>query len=56
MKTHLSLDAHICVISKAAQICVIYNYYIGQMQCFRTKNSIPVTPSTHDITSASKLR
>ena len=26
------------------------------MQCFCTKNSIPVTPLTYDVTSASKLR
>ena len=56
MKTHHYLDAHICVLSKAAQNCVIYNYYLGQMQRFRTKISIPVTPLTHGVTSASKLR
>ena len=56
MKTHHSSDAHICGLSIAVQICVIYNYYLGQMQCFCTKNSIPVTPLTHDVTSASKLR
>ena len=56
MKTHHSSDAHICSLSKAVQNCVIYNYYLGQMQCFRTKISIPVTPLTHDVTSASKLR
>ena len=40
---------------KCVQNCIIYNYYLGQMQCFRTKISIPVTPLTHDVTSASKL-
>ena len=35
---------------------VIYNYYLGQTQCFPTKISIPVTLLTHDVTSASKLR
>ena len=47
MKTHHSSDAHICDLSKAVQNCVIYNYYIGQMQCFPTKNSNPVIPLTH---------
>ena len=56
MKTHHSSDAHICGLSKAVQICVIYDYYLGQMQCFRTKISILVTPLTHDVMSASKLR
>ena len=56
MKTHHSSDAHICGLSKAVQNCVIYNYYLGQMRCFCTKISIPVTPLTHDVTSASKLR
>ena len=56
MKTHHSSGAHICGLSKAVQNCIIYNYYLEQMQCFRTKNSIPVTPLTHDVTSASKLR
>ena len=56
MKTHHSSDAHICGLSKAVQNCVIYNYYLGQMRCFSTKISIPVTPLTHDVTSASKLR
>ena len=56
MKTHHFYDGHICGLSKAVQNCVIYNYYLGQMCCFCTKNSIPVTPLTHDVTSASKLR
>ena len=56
MKTHHSSDAHICGLSKAVQNCVIYNYHLGQKQCFRTKISIPVTPLTHDVTSASILR
>ena len=56
MKTHHSSNAHICGLSKAVQNCVFYNYYLGQMRCFCTKNSIPVTPLTHDVTSASKLR
>ena len=56
MKTHHSPDAHICGLSKAVQNCVIYNYYLGHMRCFRTKISIQVTPLTHDVTSASKLR
>ena len=38
MKTHKSSDAHRCGLSKAVQSCVIYNYYLGQMQCFRQKN------------------
>ena len=45
MKTHHSSKAHICGLSKAVQNCVINNYYLGQMRCFRTKISIPVTPS-----------
>ena len=49
MKAHHSPDAHICGLSKAVQNCAIYNYYLGQI-------SIPVTPLTHDVTSASKLR
>ena len=56
MKMHHSSNAHICGLSKAVQNCVIYNYYLGQMRCFRTKISIQVTPLTHDVTSASKLR
>ena len=56
MKTHHSPDAHICGLSIAVQNCVSYNYYIGQMRCFRTKISIPVAPLTHDVTSFSKLR
>ena len=56
MKTHHSSDAHICGLSKAVQKIVIYNYYLEQMQRFRTKISIPVTPLTHDVTSASNLR
>ena len=56
MKTHHSSDAHICGLSKAVQNCVIYNYHLGQMRCFRAKKSIQVTPLTHDVTSASKLR
>ena len=56
MKTHHSSDAHICGLLKAVQNFVIHNYYLGQMRCLRTKNSVPVTPLTHDVTSASKLR
>ena len=56
MKTHHSSDAHSCGLSKAVQNCVIYICHLGQIQCFRTKTSIPVTPLTHDVTSASKLR
>ena len=56
MKTHHSLDAHICGLLKGVRNCIFYNYYLGQKQCFRTKNSIPVKPLTHDATSASKLR
>ena len=56
MKTHHSSDVHICGLSKAVQNCVIYDYYLGQMRCYRTKNSIPVTLLTHDVTSASQLR
>ena len=56
MKMHHSSNVHICDLAKAVQNCVIYNYYLGQMRCFRTKISIPVTPLTHDVTSASKLR
>ena len=55
MKTHHSLDAHSCGLSKAVQNGVIYNYYSGQMQCFITKISIPLTLLTHDVTPASKL-
>ena len=36
MKTHHCSDAHICGLSKTVQNCVIYNYYLGQMRCFRT--------------------
>ena len=50
------LDAHSCGLSKAVQNCVIYNYYLGQIHHFCTKNSIPVTPLTHDVTSAFKIR
>ena len=53
MKTHRSSDVHSCGISNAVQNCVAYIYYFGQMQCFRTKISIPVTPLTHDVTSVS---
>ena len=56
MKTHHSTDAHSRGLSKAVQNCVIHNYFLGQMQCFRTKNSIAVGQLTHDVTSASKLR
>ena len=56
MKMHHSSDAHICDLSKAVQNCVIYIYNLGQMRCFQTKISIPVTLFTHDVTSASKLR
>ena len=56
MKTHHSSDAHICCLSKAVQNFVIYNYCLGQMRCFLTVISILVTPLTHDVTSASKLR
>ena len=56
MKTHHSTDAHSCGLSKAVPNCVIYNYYLGQMQYFRTKISITVTLLTHQVTSASKLR
>ena len=56
MKTHHSSDTHICGLSKDVQNCVIYNYYLGQMRCFRTTISIQMTPLTHDVTSASKLR
>ena len=56
MKMHHPSDAHICGLSKGVQNYIIYNNYLGQMQCFRTKISIPVTPLTHDVTSASKLR
>ena len=56
MKTHHSSDVYICGLSKAVQNCVIYNYYLGQMQCFRAKISIPVTMLTQDVTSASELR
>ena len=54
MKTHHSSGAHSCGISNIVQNCVIY--YLGQIQCFLTKISIPVTPLTHDVTSASQLR
>ena len=56
MKTHHSSDAHICCLSKAVQNFVIYNYYLGQIRLFLTVISTLVTPLTHDVTSASKLR
>ena len=56
MKTHHSTDANSHGISKAVQNCVIYNYFLRQMQCFRTKIPIAVAQLTHDVTSASKLR
>ena len=56
MKTHHSSDAHICGLSNAVPNCVIYNCYLEQMQCFRANVSIPVTPLTHDVSSASILR
>ena len=55
MKTHHSTDAHSRGLSKAVQNCVIYNYFLEQMQCFRTKISIAVAQLTHGVTSASKL-
>ena len=51
MKIHHSSDAHRRGLSKAAQNCVIYIYYLGQMQCFHTKISIPAVPLPHDLTS-----
>ena len=55
MKTHYSSDEHSYGLSKAVQNCVIDNYYLGQMQCFGTKISFPVSPLTPDVKSASKL-
>ena len=55
MQTHHSSDAHSCSLSKAVEYCVIYIYYLGQMQCFHTKINSSA-PLTHGITSASKLR
>ena len=56
MKMHHSSDAHSCGLSKAVQNCVIYIYYLGQMQCFhQKKKSIPVTPLPHDVMSATKI-
>ena len=46
MKTHHYTYAHSRGLSKAVQNCVIYNYFLGQMQCFRTKNSIAVAQLT----------
>ena len=51
----MSQQKYSCGLSKAVQNCV-YIYHLGQMQCFRTQISIPVTLLTHDVTSASKLR
>ena len=45
-----------CGLSKAVYNSVIYIYYLVQMQCLEQKISFPVTPLTHDVTSASKLR
>ena len=56
MKMHHSSDVHSCCLSKALLTCVIDIYYIGQMQCFRTKISIPLTLLTHDVTPGPKLR
>ena len=56
IKTHHSTDAQSRGLSKAVQNCVIYNYFLGKMQCFRTNISIAVAQLTHDVTSASKLR
>ena len=56
MKANHSSDGHSCSLTKAVQNCVIYIYYQGQMQYFRTKISIPVALLTHDVMSASKLR
>ena len=42
-------------IKNCAKVCYLY-YYLGQMQYFRNTISIPVTPLTHEVTSASKLR
>ena len=56
MKTHPSTGAHSRGLSKAVQNCVIYNCFLGQTQCFRSKFSIAVAQLTHDVTSASKLR
>ena len=54
MKTHHFLDAHKCGISKAVLNCAII--YITMNEMFSHKKSIPATPLTHDVTSASKLR
>ena len=57
MKTHHFSDAHSCGLSKAVQIVVfIFIFKTNLMQCFPPKISIPVTPLTHDVKSASKLR
>ena len=56
METHRSSDLHISDLLKAVQNCVIYSFYLGQMGYSCTKISVPVTPLTHDVTSASKLR
>ena len=37
-KTHHPSDALSCGLSKIVETCVIFIYYSGQMQCFRTKN------------------
>ena len=56
MKTHHSADALSCGLSKAVHNGVVCIYYLGKMQCFHIKCSIPVTPLTHDVKSESKLR
>ena len=56
MKTHPSSDVHSRGQSKAVENFVIYIYYLGQMQCFCTKNSILVTQFTHDVMSTYRLR
>ena len=38
---------------KLCKKCFIYICYLGHMQCFCAKISVPVTPLTHNITSAS---
>ena len=40
MKTHHSLDVLSCGLLKVVQKCVMNVYYLGQMQCFRTKISM----------------
>ena len=49
---HHPLDALCCDLTKVVHKCVMYIYYLGQMQPFRTENSTRATAVTYDVTPA----